>query len=210
MIEAKECRQCGYKKPISEFYKKGARFDSKCKECVLLRNRKYAERNREKIYAQQKKYRDRNKQKITGRNKAYGDANRERLNEYARQYRVQHADRLAREKRERYAQNPQKYRDISAQWTKRNPHVHAENNMRYYASKKDAVPVWADIDRIQKIYEACRKISARTGIAHHVDHIIPLRSDLVCGLHTHDNLAIIPAKMNISKSNRTWPGKFNV
>jgi len=34
---------------------------------------------------------------------------------------------------------------------------------------------------------------------HHVDHIVPLVSQLVCGLQ------ILDAKANIEKGNRSWP-----
>lgn len=51
---------------------------------------------------------------------------------------------------------------------------------------------------IRAIYAACP-----TG--YHVDHIIPLNSELVCGLHVPQNLQYLPAKDNERKGNKFTP-----
>lgn len=68
---------------------------------------------------------------------------------------------------------------------------------------KQRTPVWANLDAINEVYKQCREVSRLTGIAHHVDHVIPLRGKNVCGLHVHNNLQIITAKENLKKSNKT-------
>lgn len=56
-------------------------------------------------------------------------------------------------------------------------------------------PIWADLDKIAEIYR-----NRPEGM--HVDHIYPLNGKLVSGLHVHQNLQYLPAKENLSKSNR--------
>jgi hypothetical protein len=77
--------------------------------------------------------------------------------------------------------------------------------MKRMAAKKQAVPIWADFKTITKLYEEARNRAKATGIKHHVDHIVPLQSPIVCGLHCEANLQILTAFENQSKRNRHWP-----
>ena len=61
---------------------------------------------------------------------------------------------------------------------------------------KDAMPVWSNKEELKHIY----KLASERNLV--VDHIIPLKHDLVCGLHVPDNLRCIPVEMNAAKSNK--------
>ena len=102
-------------------------------------------------------------------------------------------------------------------WNKNNPSRKKALGQKHYKENKgdyfkravqrqkrviQATPSWADLERIATIYEVCLKISEKTGVKHHVDHVVPLKGENVCGLHVEGNLAIIPAKMNLAKSNK--------
>lgn len=79
------------------------------------------------------------------------------------------------------------------------------SNAQYEARKLNATPKWADNNAIKSIYEKARQLTEQTGILYHVDHIVPLKSKKVCGLHVHSNLEPIPATLNKVKSNLYWP-----
>lgn len=65
-----------------------------------------------------------------------------------------------------------------------------------------ATPSWRDKEAIDAIYQKRAEISEQKGELYHVDHIIPIQGDFVCGLHVENNLQVIPAKENLSKSNK--------
>lgn len=101
--------------------------------------------------------------------------------------------------------NPEKRRQISKRWRDRNPPRLIEARNRRRAAKLQATPAWADKSAMVAIYEECAKLTKQTGVAHHVDHSVPLRSNLVCGLHCEFNLQILTSVENHAKSNRYWP-----
>lgn len=68
-----------------------------------------------------------------------------------------------------------------------------------------ATPPWASQVTIGRIYLDAARRTRRTGISHHVDHIVPLTHPLVCGLHVPANLQILTATENLTKSNRFRP-----
>jgi len=69
----------------------------------------------------------------------------------------------------------------------------------YRATKRKATPKWTCLQAIRDIYE--KAVSMKL----HVDHIVPINNNLVCGLHVPANLQLLPGLTNQSKGNRTWP-----
>ena len=72
------------------------------------------------------------------------------------------------------------------------------------AGKHSRTPAWLTSEHrvmIKAKYAEARWMTTRTGIKHHVDHIVPLLGKTVCGLHVPWNMRVIPARENTKKSN---------
>lgn len=69
----------------------------------------------------------------------------------------------------------------------------------YKSRLRKAIPKWANREAIREIY-------ANRPEGMHVDHIIPLRGELVCGLHIETNLQYLTKEINMMKSNRFQDG----
>ncbi len=77
--------------------------------------------------------------------------------------------------------------------------------MKYHAKKLNATPPWLSEDhfkQIKAVYAHAKECELLTGDKYHVDHIVPLQGANVCGLHVPWNLQVLPADINIAKSNR--------
>lgn len=70
----------------------------------------------------------------------------------------------------------------------------------------DKLPWWEQFNRdVQAVYKEARRLTKLTGVVHSVDHIVPLKHKLVCGLHVSWNMRVITLDDNLRKANNWWP-----
>ena len=91
--------------------------------------------------------------------------------------------------RRRYALNPARAKQVSA-----------ENNALRRSGRHPLAAFYQK--EIKEFYRVSAAVTKVTGIAHTVDHIVPLKNSVVCGLHVPWNLRILPKTENSAKHNK--------
>jgi hypothetical protein len=185
------------------------------RHAVKARNKAYYEKNKERENLRCKEYHLAARDLRLSVKAEWRDANRERENLKSVTRRRENIDKhLAYDKARRESrvdadyrkkydeENRQRIKELSAQWARKNRAKKREGNARRRCLKLNATPPWADLEAIRSIYAQCVEISRQTGIPHEVDHIVPLKGKLVCGLHVPCNLQVIPQRLNRAKGNR--------
>jgi hypothetical protein len=150
----------------------------------------YYQANKERIREKHREYARANSKKNSARACAWAKANRERHNAKARAWRQA---------------NPGKNYASHAAWGKANPDKAAALAAKYRAAQLLATPAWANKFFIAEAYHLAKLRERVCGGKWHVDHIVPLKSRIVCGLHVEHNLQVIPGAANSAKGNRHWP-----
>lgn len=159
---------------------------------------------RGKVTKQCAKCRERGRRKA----KTHYDKNAEREIKRVKRWRAQNPDvhkRAERSRRKRNGKSKEARKRQNQRYRKRYPEKNNARVMEYNARKLKATPAWADRKEMQKIYELAALMRKLTKDVVHVDHIVPLKSDQVCGLHCQANLRIVVGTYNSRKSNKTWP-----
>lgn len=108
-------------------------------------------------------------------------------------------------RREHYIKNKKEYLKQCSEYAKNNRDKKNNNRALRRANKKKATPKWANLEKIKVIYEKAKWLEEVTGLEYHVDHIIPITSDTVCGFHTWENLQILEKSENLKKGNSYEP-----
>lgn len=214
-MNTKVCTKCGEEKDLSEFYTTLKRRPGKCRTCE---NKYNAIKAREKFIP---------KKIVKPLTRTCSKCNLEKLTDefYSKSKLLTRFSKKAtcKECRKAYvrkweSENPQtsivrkNWRDVNKEkvslMNRKTKKKHAgrvnANNRQREATKLQAIPRWADNEKIKQVYKEAKELSLLTGIEFHVDHMVPLRSKLVCGLHAETNLQILVAKENKKKQNLYW------
>ena len=125
--------------------------------------------------------------------------------EYKRKWAASKPDFVNASNRSYRKANPQKAKQFREAHYARNKPVFSALSKKRKAHIKTATPPWlskAHEAEVVAMYQFSQFMSRITGSEYHVDHIVPLRGDLVSGLHAPWNLQVIPATENLFKSNK--------
>lgn len=210
----KLCTRCGITKPFSGFNKHSGSSDGLqgyCKKCEREINfDKTAKRIKDRP-PRIRKIRDKEKEKAYAT--AWAKANPEKRLQISRRHRARNLGRVRASNAKWSAKNTDKINLKKAQWRARNPASARsyrqrnkasinENTRQRRAQLNGAAVAWANTGKIIAFYVEAERLTVLTGIKHEVDHVAPLRSRLVCGLHCEDNLQILTKIQNLKKGNK--------
>jgi len=137
-------------------------------------------------------------------------------------WRANNPDKVKIHKQTEYLNNRDKYLEQASQWASENWDTAKEAKRRWSkanrsygamkrreraAKERQAMPFWSDQQYILDVYQNCREFNCILNangidIVYSVDHIVPLNSLEVCGLHCEFNLQILTSQANSSKNNR--------
>lgn len=218
----KQCIKCKIEKAETEFHLRKKTHDvrrTECKVCqraaMRARRQLYPDKARAQAAASRMKH---HAAHIT-RSSRWNKDNKEKHAAHVRKWNVKNTDKLRGYQATFRARHPGR-RPSFILWAKKNPDKKAQyqrNWRKKYpekinalvaeraAKKIRATPGWTNHVAVGEFYALAAIKTRLTGQPWHVDHIVPLRSPLVCGLHTHYNLAVILGVDNNRKGNRVWP-----
>jgi len=174
----KKCSTCQTNKEITEFSKRNKNKEERhtqCKSCV-------------RIYL--------NKYKIV---------NSVQIKQQRAWYRFTNIEKLIKQKAEDYQKHKNIRKKKMKNYQRANPSIFQNISARRRAVKLQAIPKWLSKEQkkeIKQFYIDANYLSNYTQTAFQVDHIIPLNSNFVCGLHVPWNLQLLTKEENCKKSNR--------
>ena len=204
----KACKKCEEVKDLDHFYKnkqlKDGHFNV-CKPCFKIQSDSWYAKNKERKQATNRAWKRDNAERNRESNYRYYLANKEKYNKLTNDWWKRHPERR-KEKGDRWNRlNRHKRLAATLLYQKVNAGRLNAKRAKRKALKLSATPEWADGKAIDQYYLIAKYLSDELGIKFHVDHVVPLQSEIVCGLHAHTNLTIAVGSWNCSKGYKWWP-----
>lgn len=160
-----------------------------CVECIKIAGVDKYKNNRDSQLASWRKWHDSNKNIHKIRVKRWQEANKDKVKADAKAWTVA---------------NPDKVKAKALRYIKKHPDAYTARAVASVAKRAKRVPQWLTSEDRWLMREAYSLAKLRTelfGFKWEVDHIIPLRGNLVSGLHVPTNLQVLPKTENRSKRN---------
>lgn len=200
-MKLRKCNSCEAIEEQSPFPTRG----NLCKACVAVYQKEYRKRNAAQISANKSAWKLKNLDHVKVRDAKWAKNNPEKRRA-ARKAWVTRNPELDKQAKQTYvANNVDKVKAARQNWAKNNVHMRNAQFAKRRAIKRDSIPNWGNAFFVQEAYALAVLRTKVTKIKWEVDHIVPLVSKIVCGLHYEANLQVIPASINRKKSNRWWP-----
>lgn len=188
------------------------RYSAENAEQIALQRRQYRQENAEQVKQAKRLFYENNKPSIL----EYRVKNAEKIRETSRRIKHRNAEKIKVQKKAWRQLNIEKVVAREAEYRSENAVRISAVVSRYKAAHRPqmtaltaarrgrimkATPLWANFDEIKNIY---RKAAAAKM---DVDHIIPLKNSIVCGLHVQDNLQLLTKRENCRKKNKFNPSE---
>lgn len=143
----------------------------------------------------------------------WNEQNRSHTSQYNKKWQSENVEKVSQYREEYYKQNKHVITERVIDWQRKNPEKYADKSKRHYLANKDkfvtrlvkrrANLIQASIGKdVEKVYSQLYRYAKLLGGNLEVDHIIPLQGVDVRGLHTSENLCLLPREINRSKGNK--------
>lgn len=207
VVQTKFCRFCNSTKPLIDFpTNKSNTTDghhARCKECMKDYQKQWKAKHPGITAAYVKKSYKKHIDKRRTASRNYAKENRAKKTEAYKSWRHRNPDKARAASRRHY--------DKSRAWLKDRPEITAYHALVRRRMVKQAQPAWLTkehLEDIRSIYKSAQALSEFHEEPYHVDHIEPIKGvnekgeHISSGLHVPWNLRVLPAKENLSKSNK--------
>lgn len=173
----KKCSAFGEMKSGTEFYRDNLTTDGLRHRCKTCMN------------ASSKRWYEANKESHAESMGRWWNENREKGIEYQRRRIALHAERD---------------KETVRAWKARNLGLLASYAAKRRYQQKIATPKWANAGDMA-MWKEVAEVLSRSGIQFVVDHVVPIMSETVCGLHWEGNMQVLTKRENEAKQNLHWP-----